>query len=306
MIDIVLIEPEHPGNIGSVARVMKNFSFTKLVLVNPQCDYKADEAIRRSKHAQEILLKAKTLKKFDDIAKRYDYLIATTAKLGTDYNIPRSPLTAEEFAEKYHLLNKEIDFKTNTPTNNKTNIKTNTQINTETNSKTNSKTNTQINTETNNKTNSKTNTKTEINIKVDIKLALLVGREGIGLKNDEINKCDFIVTVPSSTKYSTLNISHALSIILYELFKRSGKKTAMDKITPITMKEKQIVLQRINEILGLLHFTTKDKKETQRKLWKRIVGKSMLTKREAFALLGFLKKITDSLKKKTNTLLKIP
>ncbi|MBS3097169.1 hypothetical protein J4209_00070 [Candidatus Woesearchaeota archaeon] len=36
---------------------------------------------------------------------------------------------------------------------------------------------------------------------------------------------------------------------------------------------------------------TKEKKETQRIIWKRLIGKAFLTKREAFALLGFLRKL---------------
>ncbi|MGB0188927.1 MAG: TrmH family RNA methyltransferase, partial [Aequoribacter sp.] len=33
---IVLVEPSHPGNIGGVARAMKNMGFTNLVLVAPR------------------------------------------------------------------------------------------------------------------------------------------------------------------------------------------------------------------------------------------------------------------------------
>ena len=34
-IDIVLVEPLYEGNIGFAARVMKNFGFHHMVLVNP-------------------------------------------------------------------------------------------------------------------------------------------------------------------------------------------------------------------------------------------------------------------------------
>ena len=47
----------------------------------------------------------------------------------------------------------------------------------------------------------------------------------------------------------------------------------------------------IEKILGKMEFQTPEKKDTQRKIWKRIIGKSFMTKREAFALIGFLKKI---------------
>jgi len=40
-----------------------------------------------------------------------------------------------------------------------------------------------------------------------------------------------------------------------------------------------------------MDFSSKSKKETQIKVWKRVVGKSFLTKREIFALFGFFKKL---------------
>ncbi|MBU0461872.1 MAG: RNA methyltransferase, partial [Nanoarchaeota archaeon] len=41
MISIVLLEPENPGNIGAVARSMKNFDFKRLILISPKCDHLA-------------------------------------------------------------------------------------------------------------------------------------------------------------------------------------------------------------------------------------------------------------------------
>ena len=35
-IRIVLVEPSHPGNIGAVARAMKNMALSELVLVRPK------------------------------------------------------------------------------------------------------------------------------------------------------------------------------------------------------------------------------------------------------------------------------
>jgi tRNA C32,U32 (ribose-2'-O)-methylase TrmJ len=36
LVRIVLIDPRHPGNIGSVARAMKNMALDDLVLVRPR------------------------------------------------------------------------------------------------------------------------------------------------------------------------------------------------------------------------------------------------------------------------------
>lgn len=227
MIAVILVECETEGNIGAVARVMKNFDFKELVLINPKADHLGREALDRATHAKDILKKAK-VKDFSYL-KRFDCLVATTSMIGSDYNIPRSPLTPEQMAEKIS--------------------------------------------------------------KVKGKIGLVIGREGTGLSNEEIRKCDFVVAIPSSKKYPTMNVSHAVSIILYELFDKVSKEKVSGHINFATKKDKEIILMHVDKALDRMEFSTKEKKETQRIVWKRIVGKALLTKREAFALIGFLKKL---------------
>ncbi|MFX0048808.1 MAG: RNA methyltransferase [Candidatus Hermodarchaeota archaeon] len=89
---IVLIRPEHAGNIGSIARIMKNFNFNNLIVFNPV----ESEKIIRSHHTQgfamhgkEILLNAdiieldnqnEHLNKYKQLMKKFDLIIASTAK----------------------------------------------------------------------------------------------------------------------------------------------------------------------------------------------------------------------------------
>lgn len=77
-VDVVLISPENPGNVGAVARAMKNFGFMRLVLVNP-CELA--EARAQAKHAYDIIRNARILERFD--ANDYDYVIGTTGIVGS-------------------------------------------------------------------------------------------------------------------------------------------------------------------------------------------------------------------------------
>jgi tRNA/rRNA methyltransferase len=54
-IKIILVEPAGPLNVGSTARVMKNFGLAQLILVNPQCDYLGAEAKLMAVRALDIL-----------------------------------------------------------------------------------------------------------------------------------------------------------------------------------------------------------------------------------------------------------
>ena len=221
MMSIVLVEPANPGNIGAVARVMANFGFKDLLLVRPRCNHLSQEARNRAKWGNSVLESAK--KKTWKSILTYDTVIGTTAKLGTDYNIPRSPLTPAQLAKK--PLKKKI--------------------------------------------------------------ALVFGREDTGLTNEEIKGCDFVVTIPATKKYATLNVSHAVAILLYSLAQASH----VEHITPASRQDKELVMTLLKQKLNKMAFSTKEKKQTQITVWKRLISKSFLTRREAFALMGFLKKI---------------
>jgi tRNA (cytidine32/uridine32-2'-O)-methyltransferase len=58
-IRIVLVNPTHPGNIGAVARAMKNMGLDDLMLVNPRA-FPDPEATARAAGADDLLASAKT------------------------------------------------------------------------------------------------------------------------------------------------------------------------------------------------------------------------------------------------------
>jgi tRNA/rRNA methyltransferase len=74
-IDIVLVAPIYEGNVGFAARVMKNFGFSRLVLVDP-CVL-GNEANARAAHAQDMLRGAEICT-IEDVFARSNIVIATT------------------------------------------------------------------------------------------------------------------------------------------------------------------------------------------------------------------------------------
>ncbi len=55
-------------------------------------------------------------------------------------------------------------------------------------------------------------------------VSILFGREPSGLTNEELELADITVTIPTSRRYPAMNLSHAVAVILYELFLRKGEK----------------------------------------------------------------------------------
>jgi tRNA/rRNA methyltransferase len=58
-IRVVLVRPQHPGNIGSTARAMKTMGLRHLVLVAPQCDFPHEHATALASNADDILQNAR-------------------------------------------------------------------------------------------------------------------------------------------------------------------------------------------------------------------------------------------------------
>ena len=59
-IRFVLVDTSHPGNIGAVARAMKNMALTDLVLVNPRV-FPDAEATARASGADDLLATARVV-----------------------------------------------------------------------------------------------------------------------------------------------------------------------------------------------------------------------------------------------------
>ena len=91
---IVLVSPAGPLNIGSIARVMKNFGLSQLYLVAPQCDPLGPEALQMAVHADDILRSAQIVKTIPEALAGCKHAIATTARV-RGFNAPlQSPETA--------------------------------------------------------------------------------------------------------------------------------------------------------------------------------------------------------------------
>jgi len=135
---VVLVQPEHAGNIGSIARLMENFNFKKLVIFNPIEKIEkifSYETQGFAMHGKDILFNAEVitiqdqedhLSKFKKYLEGFDLVIATTAKGESYSNIRRLAIFPEDLIfpksetplkiailfgkESRGLTNEEINF----------------------------------------------------------------------------------------------------------------------------------------------------------------------------------------------------
>jgi tRNA (cytidine32/uridine32-2'-O)-methyltransferase len=105
-VQIVLVETTHPGNIGSVARAMKNMGLSNLALINPK-KFPHQEAIALAGNAVDILNEAKTFNSIDSAVQNSKVIYATSARERT---IDWPTVTARDAADEiYELATNKIE-----------------------------------------------------------------------------------------------------------------------------------------------------------------------------------------------------
>ena len=217
---VVLVEPKNEGNVGAIARAMRNFSADSLVLVNP-CPI-GDEAYQRAMHGRSVLESAKVVTSLAEAIEGTD-LVAGTTGIATqsEKKFRRIALAPREFAERVRAL--------------------------------------------------------------DGTLALLLGREDFGLRDEDLERCDLLVSVPAEPRYPVLNVSHAAAIILYELFSVHPARS-LRKASGI---EKEVMFRAFGTLLEASRHPAHKRGRTQI-MFRRLMGRAVPSKWEFHALTGVL------------------
>lgn len=78
-LEFVLVEPLYEGNIGFAARVIRNFGFENLTLINPP--EITVEARARASHAADTLAQARICSSIEDVIETSHLVVATTGAL---------------------------------------------------------------------------------------------------------------------------------------------------------------------------------------------------------------------------------
>ena len=116
--------------------------------------------------------------------------------------------------------------------------------------------------------------------------AILFGREDFGLFDSELKLCDVIVSIPTSEEYPVMNVSHAASIILYELFKageaEEGEQTA-------THRDIDILISYFEELMHSIWYPRHRIKKSKL-LLRRAFGKAGLSRYEINHIAGIIRK----------------
>jgi len=226
---VVLVEPESAGNIGAVARSMKNFNLSDLYIVNSKTPLTV-EAKAFAMHGYDVLTRAKKVKTLEQGLRGLDLVVGTSAMAATsESNLARVPVTPFELAQRVRA------FKGN--------------------------------------------------------VGILFGRESSGLSNEEVEACDFIVTIPASRKYNVLNIASAASIIFYELFQTRSTRRGPVLASKAMKGRLQLEFGRLVNRSGV----QRHKQPLAQRSFRNIISRSFMTRRESSLLLGVFRRASAKL-----------
>ena len=229
-ITFILHKPQLSENIGACARAMKNFNFSKLIVINPKPSFPNDKIVATSVGANEIIKKSKVYVNLEPAMKNIDILISTTSRF-RNKNIKHI---------KLNELNK-IDFSK--------------------------------------------------------KVAFLFGPEASGLSNNEISFSNYVLQIPSNTKFKSLNLSHSVIIVAQTIFQllniKKSKYSKSKKIKPASKKNSQAMINLcIKHLEEINFFKPKEKKPKMLENLRSLFYKMDLSEKETrilssvFASLG--------------------
>ena len=115
------------------------------------------------------------------------------------------------------------------------------------------------------------------------KAAVLFGNERSGMSDEEMRECDFGLTIPSSENFGSLNLSHAVQLVCYELFRSLSKRedSFLYRRDLITRPRLEETVGYILDDMAQIGFFSHLGREDMEELWRSILSRAMLTEDEA-------------------------
>ncbi len=228
-IAVAVVDSGTPGNVGTIARAMKNFGFSDLKLVDPPELDPDGEAYGFAGHAREDVLPNHDVLTFDSLVTDF-YTIGFTAVTSRDeQKHVRYPFkTPTELAD--HLAGVETD------------------------------------------------------------VALVFGREGTGLSNEEFARIDEVCSIPANSEYPVLNLGQAATIALYELRDLTLAETQHpERHERADERELEGLYDQFDSFLDTIEHPVEKHAKADR-LLRRVLGRAHPTGREVSTLRGLFRR----------------
>lgn len=138
-----------------------------------------------------------------------------------------------------------------------------------------------------------------VNADNSIRIGLLFGPEEDGLSNEDLDRCHYMMTIPTSDALPSLNLAQAVTICLYELFRASSsdkdiKNTCQRELA--SSSELQEMFQHMRTVLLKRGFLDENNPDHILRTFRHIFGRAELDSREVRILRGLWSNLENSSK----------
>lgn len=120
------------------------------------------------------------------------------------------------------------------------------------------------------------------------KVAVVFGNEVNGLTTDQLSRCHELIAIPSADALPSLNLSHAVMVVAYELFVAVGTAPSSSQPTLAVGADTDHFYRHLRETLTLIGFLTPSQSERMMRSLRHIFGKARLSERDVKILQGIL------------------
>jgi tRNA/rRNA methyltransferase len=123
------------------------------------------------------------------------------------------------------------------------------------------------------------------------RVAVVFGNEVNGLEISDLALCHEIVVIPSADKFPSLNLSHAVMIIAYELFLASGVHPVQATSRLARLDETEGFYRQLQETLQAIGFLERTHPERLMFSLRQLFGRAQLNSRDVSILRGVLNSV---------------
>jgi len=226
-IRIVLVDTNHPGNIGASARAMKNMGLRELRLVRPKF-FPNPDATARASGADDILESAQVFDDLESAIADCGLVVGTSSRRR---HLPWDLVEPRECAQRIAQANQTGH------------------------------------------------------------VAIVFGSERYGLTNEELARCNLLVTIPTQGEYSSLNLAMAVQVMAYEIWLavRPGAPAPPPRDVPLaTAEEMTRLYEHIEAVLDYIDFRDRTGGGHLMARIRRLFNRAQLDQNEVNILRGIL------------------
>jgi tRNA/rRNA methyltransferase len=125
------------------------------------------------------------------------------------------------------------------------------------------------------------------------KVALLFGPEDTGLANDQLRLCHAVVTIPTSKEFTSLNLSHAVMILCYEIFIVSSGTTKTEEVAPKLAQSQELegMYGQIKTLLAGIEFLNPENPDYWMMHLRRFFARAGILSREVKIVRGICRQL---------------